>query len=328
VAGVERNWLRFWERSIAEMTEEEEMDEAFDSFQDERYYFRKSCRRGEMDDAGRRENLRMELWGVAARHINGKRIDARNRRASAAAKICDAIYSRYLRNLRKQAVQLMGTHLSASQLAAEEIHTTRVLLAGESPSPVVDAVYVLAARKIMKERELRRATSTEGLVQLRIKTSKGVLRGPMWEKDAFWYATQASSATLTLDLRKGHRELRGTTTMSYSEARAFFFYYEWDQAHKWFYEEQARTVDLVAPVTVWRDIRGVMRGVIHDRDAALRLAVETRQKGLGLTLFLGSAFNIMRTTAELPVAEAQQLFFPRKEPLQDEQEPPYWVMEL
>jgi hypothetical protein len=66
------DWLRFWERSISEMSGEE-LNDAFDSFQDERYYYRKACRRGEMDDAGRRENLRMELWGVAARHINGKR---------------------------------------------------------------------------------------------------------------------------------------------------------------------------------------------------------------------------------------------------------------
>jgi hypothetical protein len=64
--------LRFWERSITAMSDEE-LNDAFDEFQEERYYFRKSCRRGEMDDAGRRENLRMELWGVAARHINGKR---------------------------------------------------------------------------------------------------------------------------------------------------------------------------------------------------------------------------------------------------------------
>lgn len=69
---LDPDWLRFWERSITEMSDEE-LNDAFDEFQEERYYFRKSCRRGEMDDAGRRENLRMELWGVAARHINGKR---------------------------------------------------------------------------------------------------------------------------------------------------------------------------------------------------------------------------------------------------------------
>lgn len=322
-AGVEKDWLRFYERSISEMTEKE-MDDAFDSFQDERYYFRKSCRRGEMDDAGRRENLRMELWGVAARHENTMRIYQRQRRESAAKRICHAIYGRYLRNLRKQAVRFMGTRLSDSQLAAEEIHTTSVLLAGESPYALVDAVYTLAARKIMKERDLPRATSTEGLVYLCIQAPNGVLEGPMWEHDAMWYATQTNEATLTLDLRKGHRELRGTTGLCYEEAKRFFFYYFWDQAHEWFYEEQARTVDLVAPVSVWRDIRGTMHGILG-RDVALRLAVETRGRGLGICVNLCS--GQMSCAAELPLAEAQQLFFPRKQELGDEETPAYWVEE-
>jgi hypothetical protein len=321
-ADVEKGWLRFYERTISKMSDKEFSD-AFEEFQDERYYYRKACRRGEADDADRRENLRMELWGVAARHEGSKR----HAREFAARRICHAIYGFYLRNLRKQAKQLMGTRLSDRQLAAEEIHTSRVLLAGNSPNELVDALFTLAARRILKERDVPRATSTEGLVYLRIQTRNGVLEGPMWEEDAMWYATQTSAVPLTLDLRPGHRELRGTTDMCYNEARSFFLYYEWDQAHGWYYAEMARIAEFSAPVTVWRSIRGTMRGVLRDLDAALRLAVETRGRGLGLGLVLGARSNKMSCASELPLEEAQRLFFPRNYESSEEIVSDYWVEE-
>lgn len=322
LAGVEPNWLRFWEKDISKMSDDE-LDEALGDLQEERYYYRKSARRGELTDACRRENLRMELWGVAARHENTKRHLARRPRELAAAKICHAIFGFYLRRLRKQAVRFMGTRLSDSQLAAEEIHTTRVLLAGDSQQELIDAVYTLAARKIMKERDVPRATSAEGLVHLCVWTRDGLLRGPMWEEDAMWYLVNTNEVPLTLDLRADYRELRGTTDMSMAEATRFFFYYEWDQAHEWFYEEQARSVALALPVRVWREIRGTMRAAVC-HPCALSLAVATRGLGLGLTLNLQN--GTLNCATELPLARAQQLFFPREE-LQDEAAPAYWVEE-
>lgn len=54
-----------------------DLDSALDDLQEERYYYRKSLRRGEVTDADRKSNLRMELWGMAARHENSKRYNTK-----------------------------------------------------------------------------------------------------------------------------------------------------------------------------------------------------------------------------------------------------------
>jgi hypothetical protein len=322
--GVAPPHLACYERNVKTMSDDI-LDGGLQELQEERYYFRRDCRRGEATDFDRRDNLWMELWGVAARHEGGKRDHREQPKKEAAARICHAMYGFYLRSLRKDAMRFMGSRFSDNQLAAEEIHSTQVIQAGQSPNEVVDAIFLMATRKIMKQRELPRATSTEGLVHLRIETPQGVLRGPMWEEDAMWYVLYTSSAvaTLTLDLRKGYRELRGTTSMSYSEAKNYFFFYFWNEAHEWYYEEMKKTVQLEIPVTVWRDLKGTMWGN-RPKGWTLNLAVATRDKGLGLTLDLTQ--GLMRCAAELPLAKAQQLFFPRQE-LHDEGRPSYWVEE-
>jgi hypothetical protein len=216
LAGVERNWLRFYERSITEMTDEE-MNEAFDEFQDERYYFRKSCRRGEADDADRRENLRMELWGVAARHINTKR----HIRKQKAERIARFLFPRVLRR------RFLKSELPKT---TQELLDLRDQIFWElEEGTMAPWASAICLRVVLAELRARGAESAPSCVELSVPvtvwrgisgTMGGIFHNPA---GALRFAVHSSALGLgiCLDLRSG--QMTCAKEMPLEEAQRLFF---------------------------------------------------------------------------------------------------------
>jgi hypothetical protein len=215
IAGVEEGWLRFWERSISEMTGEE-MDEAFDSFQDERYYFRKSCRRGEMDDAGRRENLRMELWGVAARHISGKRIWRKEK----AERIARFLFPRVLHRRFQKSEQTKST---------QELLERRDAIFCALEEDYLPWASAICLRVVLAELRARgeegRAASVEVSVPVRIWRGISGTMGGFFKTPyaALRFAVQTSPLGLGICLNLRSGQVTCATEMALEEAQRLFF---------------------------------------------------------------------------------------------------------
>jgi hypothetical protein len=215
IAGVEEGWLRFWERSISEMSDEEFSD-AFEEFQDERYYFRKSCRRGEMDDAGRRENLRMELWGVAARHEGSKR----HAREFAAMRIARFLFPRVLRKC------FLASELPKTTQELLELRDEIYQGLEEEYLPWASAICLRVVLAELRARGAeRRAASVEVSVPVTVwRGISGTMGGIFNTTDAalrFAVHTSALGLGLCLNLRSGL--LTCAKEMPLAEAQCLFF---------------------------------------------------------------------------------------------------------
>ena len=214
-------WLRFWERSISKMSDEE-LDSALDELQEERYYFRKSARRGELTEGCRRANLRMELWGVAARHENTKR----HIRKQKAERIAQFLYPRVLRK-RFQKVERLKT---TQQLL--EGRDTLLYALEEEYLPWASAICLRVVLAELRARGAeRRAASVEVSVPVTVwRGISGTMGGFFNTPDAalrFAVYTSPLGLGLCLNVRSG--QMTCAKEMPLEEAQRLFFPREDDE---------------------------------------------------------------------------------------------------